>query len=95
MVDLITILIFRFFVALNAAGQLIAVCPYTLLMRRLQWRNLNTVVDFKLVGTSATEAVIIAITSSNNQEPNHLCMLSYPGNNFAFCPALIIRTWFV
>ncbi|XP_026273015.1 kinetochore-associated protein 1 [Frankliniella occidentalis] len=68
----------RLFIALNATGQLVRVCPFTLLTRNLTWKNWKPISDFQLTGNSTSEASIIALTASAEAKSN-LSLMSFPG----------------
>ncbi|XP_034250309.1 kinetochore-associated protein 1 [Thrips palmi] len=68
----------RLFVALDATGQLLCVCPFTLMTVKLPQKNYKSLLDFQLIGDSTSEAVIVAVTPSSDENCN-LCMLSFSG----------------
>lgn len=67
------------FVALDATGQLVCVCPYSLTMKKLPQKNNRSISDFQLIGDSTSEAIILAVSPIADEDKCNLSMLSLSG----------------
>ncbi|KAK3922038.1 Kinetochore-associated protein 1 [Frankliniella fusca] len=66
------------FIALNASGQLVRVCPYTLLTHTMPIENCKSILDFQLIGSSTSEVSLIAVSPSSETDKSNLTLMCLP-----------------